>query len=228
MNDVKKAVVILSGGLDSTTCMGIAQDQGYDIYPITFDYGQRHRNELDNARAVAEHYGVSERHRVISLSFMREIGGSALTDETIDVPVANEDDEIPVTYVPGRNLLFLSMAASVAEVIGATAIFIGVNALDYSGYPDCRPEFIKQVEETIRLATKVGVTGEAIRIEAPLIHMTKAEIIRTGIRLGVPYELTTSCYNGGAVACGQCDSCHLRLKGFAEAGETDPIPYANA
>lgn len=227
MNDRKKAVIILSGGLDSTTCMGIAQDQGYDLYPITFDYGQRHRNELNNAKAVAKHYGVRERQRIVSLDFMREIGGSALTDEAIDVPVVAEEDEIPVTYVPGRNLLFLCMAASYAEVIKASAIYIGVNALDYSGYPDCRPEFIKHAEETIRLATKAGVTGQAMSIEAPLIHMTKAEIIRTGMRLGVPYELTTSCYQGGSVACGECDSCRLRLKGFAEAGETDPIEYAN-
>lgn len=229
MNDVKKAVVILSGGLDSTTCMGIAQDQGYELYPLTFDYGQRHRNELDNARAVAEHYGVSDRHRVVSLSFLEEFGGSALTDKSIDVPdaAAADEDEIPVTYVPGRNLLFLSIAASFAEVIGANAIFIGVNALDYSGYPDCRPEFIQQVEETIRLATKAGVTGDVMSIEVPIIHMTKAEIINTGMRLGVPYELTTSCYNGGAVACGKCDSCRLRLKGFADAGKKDPIAYAD-
>lgn len=221
----ERAVIILSGGLDSTTCMGIAQDAGYELYPITFDYGQRHANELKHARAVAEHYGVSDRHKIVSMGFLKEIGGSALTDESIEVPTGEPDEEIPVTYVPGRNLLFLSMAASYAEVIGATRIYIGVNALDYSGYPDCRPEFIAKVEETIQLATKAGVSGEAIRIEAPIVHMTKAEIIREGLRLGVPYELTTSCYNGGEAACGECDSCRLRLKGFAEAGAVDPIPY---
>jgi len=225
MINIEKAVVILSGGLDSTTCMGIARDQGYELYPITFDYGQRHVNELDNARAVAEHYGVLDRHKIVSLSFLREIGGSALTDDSIDVPVESSSDEIPVTYVPGRNLLFLSIATSYAEVIGATHIYIGVNALDYSGYPDCRPEFIAKVEETIRIATKAGVNGAELRIEAPLIHMTKADIIREGLRLGVPYELTTSCYNGGDAACGECDSCRLRLKGFAEAGGVDPILY---
>jgi len=227
MTKQERAVVILSGGLDSTTCMGIAKDQGYDLFPISFDYGQRHRNELNNARAVAAHYGAGDRHKIVSLSFLREIGGSALTDHSIEVPVGAESsqDDIPVTYVPGRNLLFLSIAASFAEVIGASTIFIGVNALDYSGYPDCRPEFIAKAEETIRYATKVGVTGKPIRIAAPLIHMTKADIIREGLRLGVPYELTTSCYNGGEAACGVCDSCRLRLKGFAEAGATDPITY---
>lgn len=228
MSRKEKAVVILSGGLDSTTCMGIAQDQGYELYPLTFDYGQRHHNELDNARAVAEHYGVSSRHKIVPLSFLKEIGGSALTDPSLEVPKAadGDADEIPITYVPGRNLLFLSIAASYAEVIGAGRIYIGVNSLDYSGYPDCRPEFIAKVEETIQLATKAGVSGRTIRIEAPLMHMTKAEIICEGLRLGVPYELTTSCYQGGPYACGECDSCRLRLKGFAEAGAKDPIPYA--
>lgn len=221
----KKAVVILSGGLDSTTCMGIARDQGYELYPITFDYGQRHRIELDNARKVAEFYGTGERHKVIRLDFLREFGGSALTDDNIGVPTEMDDSVIPVTYVPGRNLLFLSIATSYAEVKGAEAIFIGVNALDYSGYPDCRPEFIAKVEEVIRYATKVGVEGKPIRIETPLIHWTKADIIKEGMRLGVPYALTTSCYNGEEEACGECDSCRLRLKGFADAGLTDPILY---
>jgi 7-cyano-7-deazaguanine synthase len=229
----KKAVVILSGGLDSTTCMGIAKEAGYDeIYPITFDYGQRHRIEIDNARQVAEFYGVQHRHRVVQLGFLRDFGGSALTDERIAVPTAHEgeaaeqENEIPVTYVPGRNLLFLSIATSFAEVMGAEAIYIGVNALDYSGYPDCRPEFIHKVEEVIALATKVGVEGKGITIETPLISLTKADIIREGTRLGVPYQLTTSCYNGKMEACGDCDSCRLRLKGFADAGLNDPIPYA--
>jgi 7-cyano-7-deazaguanine synthase len=262
--DQKKAIVILSGGLDSTTCMGMAQLKGFEIYPITFDYGQRHRHEIINARKVAEHYGVGDRHRIIPLDFLKSFGGSALTDESIAVPKVknptlklhgensankstnNEviqlseargyagtgwdgqcgaDSDIPVTYVPGRNLLFLSIATSYAEVTGAEAIYIGVNALDYSGYPDCRPEFIAKVEEVIALATKVGVEGKRVRIETPLIHMTKAEIIQAGTALQVPYHLTTSCYNGEELACGECDSCSLRLKGFAEAGIEDPIRY---
>ncbi|MGF7031436.1 7-cyano-7-deazaguanine synthase [Paenibacillus mucilaginosus] len=232
MTTTKKAVVILSGGLDSTTCMGLARETGYDLYPITFDYGQRQKREIENARKVAEFYGVSDRHKVISLGFLKEFGGSALTDESIEVPAAGETglegSEIPVTYVPGRNLLFLSIATSYAEVTGAEAIYIGVNALDYSGYPDCRPEFIRKVEEVMALATRVGVEGGPIRIETPLIDWTKAEIVRQGNRIGVPYHLTTSCYNGQEEACGECDSCRLRLKGFEEAGSTDPIPYREA
>lgn len=226
---MKKAIVILSGGLDSTTCMGIAKAQGYELYPLTFDYGQRHKSEIENARQVAEFYGVAQRHKIVSLGFLKEFGGSALTDESIEVPPAGEsgpvESDIPVTYVPGRNLLFLSIATSYAEVTGAEAIYIGVNALDYSGYPDCRPEFIRKVEEVMALATRVGVEGGPMRIETPLIHWSKADIIREGTRLGVPYQLTTSCYNGQDAACGECDSCRLRLKGFAEAGLTDPIPY---
>ncbi|MBD0381069.1 7-cyano-7-deazaguanine synthase QueC [Paenibacillus sedimenti] len=231
INSSKKAVVILSGGLDSTTCMGLAKAKGYDLYPISFDYGQRHRIELENAKQVAEHYGVSNRHKIIKLDFLRDFGGSALTDDSIDVPnvvsgtTGSEASEIPVTYVPGRNLLFLSIATSYAEVTGSEAIYIGVNALDYSGYPDCRPEFINKVEEVIALATKVGVEGKGITIETPLINWTKAQIIQEGLKIGVPYELTTSCYNGKAEACGECDSCRLRLKGFEEAGSKDPIAY---
>lgn len=226
MKNVKKAVVILSGGLDSTTCMGFAREAGYEIYPISFDYGQRHKIELNNARRVAEHYGAAARHRVIQLGFLRDFGGSALTDDKIAVPQAVESgDEIPVTYVPGRNLLFLSIATSFAEVTGAEAIYIGVNALDYSGYPDCRPEFIHKVEEVIALATKAGVQGKEIRILTPLLELSKAEIIKAGMRMNVPYHLTTSCYNGEEEACGVCDSCRLRLKGFAEAGLKDPIAY---
>lgn len=256
----KKAVIILSGGLDSTTCMGIAEEQGYELFPLTFDYGQRHRREIDYAREVARYYGVIDRHKVISLGFLREFGGSALTDDAIDVPkvdmdgnyalkqneYSNDETEyngatdrsesshvhaddtepvVPTTYVPGRNLLFLSIATSYAEVIGAEAIFIGVNALDYSGYPDCRPQFIRKVEEVIAYATKAGVEGKGIRVETPLLDMRKSKIIREGIRIGVPYHLTTSCYHGDVEACGECDSCRLRLKGFAEAGQTDPIPY---
>jgi 7-cyano-7-deazaguanine synthase len=235
---LKKAVIILSGGLDSTTCMGMAEQSGYSLYPVTFDYGQLHRIELMNARKVAEYYGAAERLKQIALPFLRDFGGSALTDDQIAVPrmdtnqgsvpgafITDANDDIPVTYVPGRNLLFLSIATSYAEAIDAEAIYMGVNALDYSGYPDCRPDFIAKVEEVISLATKVGVQGRAIRIYTPLIHMTKADIIREGLRLGVPYQLTTSCYNGGEKACGECDSCVLRLKGFAEAGSSDPIIY---
>ncbi|MBW7476976.1 7-cyano-7-deazaguanine synthase QueC [Paenibacillus oenotherae] len=226
----KKAVVILSGGLDSTTCMGFAKEAGYELYPITFDYGQRHRIELNHARSVAQHYGVQERFRIISLGFLRDFGGSALTDDSIAVPrtgseEAGQEGEIPVTYVPGRNLLFLSIATSFAETVGAEAIYIGVNALDYSGYPDCRPEFIAKVEEVVALATKVGVEGKPIAIETPLIMLTKAQIIREGIRMDVPYSLTTSCYNGEEEACGECESCRLRLKGFEQAGMKDPITY---
>ena len=227
-NQQKKAVIVLSGGLDSTTCMGIAQEKGYELFPITFDYGQRHRVEINNARQVANFYNVSERLHVIALDFLRKIGGSALTDDSILVPMDGVDEQdIPVTYVPGRNLLFLSIATSYAEVIGAESIYIGVNALDYSGYPDCRPKFIEKVQEVIRLATKVGVTGQSIQIQTPLLHLTKADIIREGIRLGVPYHLTTSCYNGQAEACGVCDSCRLRLRGFEEAGQQDPIAYTS-
>lgn len=235
---MKKAVIILSGGLDSTTCMGIAVESGYSLYPLTFDYGQRHRIELVNARKVAEYYGVGDRLKLITLPFLRDFGGSALTDDQIAVPRMetvedsneskdnhDENANIPVTYVPGRNLLFLSIATSYAEAIGAEAIYIGVNALDYSGYPDCRPDFIAKVNEVITLATKVGVQGGSIRIHTPLIDMTKADIVREGLRLVVPYELTTSCYNGGEQACGECDSCVLRLRGFAEAGSVDPIVY---
>lgn len=232
MEQADKAVVILSGGLDSTTCMGIAQDDGYELYPITFDYGQRHRVELEAAIEVAKAYQVSDRHRIIRLDFLKQFGGSSLTEEDATIPDASfssdeseQNAEIPSTYVPGRNLLFLSIASSYAETIQAKAIYIGVNARDYSGYPDCRPEFIQKVQETIEVGTKMGDEGQAIRIHAPLLHMSKKEIVETGTRLNVPYHLTVSCYKG-APACGRCDSCYLRLKGFAEAGLTDPIEYA--
>lgn len=221
---MKKAVVVLSGGLDSTTCMGMAKEKGYELYPITFHYGQRHNIEVEQAKKVASSYEVMD-HRIVDLSFLQQIGGSALTDDTIDVPTEATDD-IPSTYVPARNMIFLALASAYAEVIGATAIYIGVSAVDYSGYPDCRPEFIRSMTETVNLATKLGVTSETpLSIETPLIHLTKKETIEEGLRLGVPYELTTSCYNGGTKACGECDSCKLRIKGFKEAGAKDPIPY---
>ena len=223
----KKAVVVLSGGLDSTTCMGIARAEGYELYPLTFDYGQRHNREVEQAKKVASFFKVKD-HRVVSLNFLNQIGGSALTDLNVDVPVNREiDDEIPITYVPARNLIFLSLATAYAEVVGAEAIYIGVSAVDYSGYPDCRPEFIQSMEQTIQLATRVGTTGKGIRIQTPLLNLTKKETIELGLKLGVPYELTTSCYLGEEEACGVCDSCILRLKGFAEAGAKDPVPYKN-
>ncbi|MCY0888603.1 MAG: 7-cyano-7-deazaguanine synthase QueC [Alicyclobacillaceae bacterium] len=230
MNDETKgrAVVILSGGLDSATCLGIADSLGYGVDALTFDYGQRHRREIDSANALAEHYNVRN-HRVVPLDFLHVIGGSALTEADWSVPREGVNAQaIPSTYVPGRNLLFLALAASYAEVIGAHAIFIGVNALDYSGYPDCRPEFIDAVSRVFQVGTKMGVEGVAPRLETPLLSLTKAQIIQWGTSLGVPYELTTSCYEGGAVACGVCDSCRLRLYGFAEAGLTDPIPYQSS
>ncbi|MED0670476.1 7-cyano-7-deazaguanine synthase QueC [Aneurinibacillus aneurinilyticus] len=224
----KKAVVVLSGGLDSTTCMGIAKDAGYELYPLTFYYGQRHNREVEQAKKIADFYGVPA-HRLVNLDFLGQIGGSALTDTNIEVPVvqanAADEEEIPATYVPARNMIFLSLAAAYAEVVGAEAIYIGVSAVDYSGYPDCRPEFIRSMNETVHLATKAGAKGTGIRIEAPLTHLSKKETIEWGLALGVPYELSTSCYQGGAEACGECDSCRLRLKGFAEAGVKDPISY---
>ncbi|TLS37293.1 7-cyano-7-deazaguanine synthase QueC [Pseudalkalibacillus caeni] len=219
----KKAVIVLSGGLDSTTCMGIAKERGYELLPITFHYGQRHNREVEQAKKVAEFYNVKD-HRIVDINFLNQIGGSALTDSEIDVP-GEEEEGIPNTYVPARNMIFLSLASAYAEVVGAEAIYIGVSALDYSGYPDCRPEFIDSMDRTINLATKAGTTGGHLKIETPLIHLTKAQTIEEGLRLSVPYELTTSCYNGGEEACGECDSCRLRLKGFRELGEEDPIPY---
>ncbi|TKD72573.1 7-cyano-7-deazaguanine synthase QueC [Pseudalkalibacillus hwajinpoensis] len=220
----KKAVIVLSGGLDSTTCMGMAKEKGYELYPITFHYGQKHNREVEQAKKVADYYDAPD-HRIVNISFLNQIGGSALTDDSIDVPKDMDEDEIPVTYVPARNMIFLSLASAYAEVIGAEAIYIGVSAVDYSGYPDCRPEFIQSMNETVNLATKAGATGSEMKIETPLIDLTKADTVSEGLRLNVPYDLTTSCYNGEEEACGECDSCRLRLKGFEEAGAVDPIPY---
>ncbi len=218
---MKKAVVLLSGGLDSTTCMAIAKREGYEIYPISFEYGQRHNRELECAKEVAKCFNVKE-HKIIR---MDNVGGSALTDKNIDVPEYKGDGEIPVTYVPARNILFLSYALGWAEVIEAQAIFIGVSAVDYSGYPDCRPEFIKAFQNVVDEGTAAGGKGKAIEIKAPLIYLTKGETVKLGTELGAPYELTTSCYNGGEEACGLCDSCVLRLKGFEDAGTEDKIKY---
>lgn len=225
----KKAVVLLSGGLDSSTCVAIAKNQGFEIYGLSFRYGQRDNHELDAACEVAQSMNII-RHEIIDID-LRAFGGSALTDD-IDVPKGRTDDEIeeeiPVTYVPARNTIFLSFALAFAETIESNDIFIGVNALDYSGYPDCRPEYIASFQEMARLATKIGVEGdEGVRINTPLINMTKAEIIKTGLSLGVDYSMTTSCYDPSddGSACGECDSCLLRLKGFKEAGGTDPVQY---
>ncbi len=225
MQERKKAVVILSGGLDSTTCLGVAADASYDVYALTFDYGQRHRVEIEAAKKVAQHYKVKE-HRIARLPFLKDIGKSALTEDLYDVPTRGvQEGEIPITYVPGRNLIFLSIATAYAETVQASAIYIGVNALDYSGYPDCRPEFIEAFQQVAKLGTKVGVEGLPMTIETPLLHLSKADIVRLGTSLGVPYELTTSCYQGEEEACGECDSCRLRLEGFRQAGVQDPIAY---
>jgi 7-cyano-7-deazaguanine synthase len=222
----KKAVVLLSGGLDSATALAIAKSQGFDCYALSFRYGQRHAVELECAAQIAKAQGVAE-HRTVTID-LGAFGGSALTDRNLDVPhEAGAADEIPITYVPARNTVFLSYALAWAEVLGSTDIFIGVNALDYSGYPDCRPEFIAAYEKMANLATKAGVTGNRLTIHTPLIALTKAQIIQKGLALGVDYGATSSCYDPApdGSACGTCDSCHLRLKGFKEAGTKDPRNY---
>lgn len=222
----KKAVVLVSGGLDSSTVLAIAKQQGYECYTLSFDYGQRHRSELLAAQNVSESMAVAQ-HKVVSLD-LATIGGSALTDTSIDVP-EQETSGIPVTYVPARNTVFLSIALGWAEVLGASDIFIGVNAVDYSGYPDCRPEYIKAFEQMANLATKAGVEGNKLTIHAPLLNMTKAEIITVGIDFGVDYSQTVSCYQAteDGTACGVCDSCRLRKQGFLEANVKDPTRYQN-
>lgn len=221
----KKAVVLISGGLDSATAAAVARAEGYTGYALSFDYGQRHRVELDAAAAVAQSLDVRE-HRVFRLD-LRQFGGSALTDANIAVPEGAPGTGIPVTYVPARNTVFLSLALAWAEVLDAHDIFIGVNAVDYSGYPDCRPEFVQAFETMANLATKAGVEGRGFRIRAPLIDLSKADIIRTGTQLGVDYALTVSCYDPDAAgrACGRCDSCRLRAEGFRTAGVPDPTRY---
>jgi 7-cyano-7-deazaguanine synthase len=220
----KKAVILLSGGLDSATVVALAKAEGYSCYSMSFDYGQRHRAELQAAERVARHLGVVE-HKVIGLS-LDGIGGSALTDSSIAVP-ESPSEGIPVTYVPARNTVFLSLALGWAEVLGARDIFIGVNAVDYSGYPDCRPEFIAAFERLANLATKAGVEGQGFRIRAPLLNMSKAEIVQAGLLHGVDYALTVSCYQADEQgrACGKCDSCRLRAAGFAAAALADPTRY---
>ncbi len=220
----KKAVVLVSGGLDSTTVLAIARSQGYACYTMSFDYGQRHRSELLAAERTAQTLGSVE-HKVIKLD-LRSIGGSALTDDSISVP-EEETAGIPITYVPARNTVFLSIALGWAEVLGADDIFIGVNAVDFSGYPDCRPEYIAAYEVMANLATRAGAEGNRLKIRTPLIDLSKAQIIQEGLALGVDYSLTVSCYQATeqGEACGKCDSCRLRRAGFLQAGVADPTLY---
>lgn len=223
-----KAVILLSGGLDSSTTLAIAKSEEFELYALTANYGQRHQIEIEFARQVAEKIGV-KKHTIIDLN-LRQFGGSALTDD-IAVPVNRTleemEEEIPVTYVPARNTILLSFALAWAEVLGSTDIFTGVNAVDYSGYPDCRPEYIEAFEKMANLATKAGVEGNKLTIHTPLINLTKAEIIKLGIELGVDYSTTLTCYepSPSGAACGNCDSCILRAKGFEEAGIQDPTKY---
>ncbi len=222
---MEKAVVLLSGGLDSCTCMAVAQSKGYEIYPISFNYHQRHKIELEGAKQIAQYYHVP--HHLIIETNMDAIGGSALTDSHIEVPEGDVNrTTVPPTYVPARNLIFLSYAMAYAETLGASHVYIGVNSVDYSGYPDCRPEFIQKFQELANFATTAtAVEGKQITIETPLQNLSKKAIVLLGSKLGAPYQFTHSCYKGGAKACGVCDSCKLRLQGFAEAGVKDPIAY---
>lgn len=226
-NTKKKAVVLLSGGLDSTTTLAIAKSQGYDCFALSFDYGQKQKSELVAAANVAKNFRVTE-HRIMKIS-LADIGGSALTDNNIDVPDFVESDKIPVTYVPARNTIFLSYALAWAEVLDCQHIFIGVNALDYSGYPDCRQVYIDAFETMANLATKQGIEGQQIHIQTPLISLNKAQIIQKGMLLGVDYSKTTTCYqaNERGEACGVCDACEYRKLGFLEADIDDPTHYQN-
>ena len=223
----KKAVLLMSGGLDSTTVLEIVKSQGYEVYALSFRYGQRHSVELDAVAKILKRSPVKE-HKLVDID-LRAFGGSALTAD-IEVPKQinfSPSEEIPITYVPARNTIFLSFALGYAEVVGAFDIFLGVNAVDYSNYPDCRPEFIEAFEKLANLATAAGVRGQKVAIHTPLIKMTKAEIIKTGLGLGVDYSLTNSCYDPSPIgeACGKCDACHLRLNGFKQNGIRDPAPY---
>jgi 7-cyano-7-deazaguanine synthase len=222
---MKKAIVLLSGGLDSTTCLAIAQSQGYSCHALSFSYGQRHNSELIAAARIANHMHALE-HRIVALD-AGLFGGSALTDLSIEVPDFQKSSDIPVTYVPARNTIFLAMALGFAESIEATAIFIGASSVDYSHYPDCRPEFIKAFQSLANVATKAAVEGNPINLYAPLQHLSKAQTIQLGAELGVDYALTVSCYqaNEAGEACGTCDSCEFRKKGFREAGIMDPTLY---
>ena len=222
----KKAVILLSGGLDSTTCLAIAKKAGFECHTLSVYYGQKHSAELNAAKRVANYFQVPNQSITIS---MGEWGGSALTDPTVEVPMADSyQDTIPVTYVPARNTIFLSVALGLAEIIGAQAIFIGANAVDYSGYPDCRPDYFDAFQKMANIATKAGVSGKSIQIETPILTLTKAEIIKLGLSLGVDYRITVSCYRAteDGLACGTCDSCALRKKGFYAAGVVDVTRYA--
>ncbi len=225
---MKKAVVLLSGGIDSTTALAIAHHQGFEIYAISFDYGQRHRRELEAARHIASQFGVQQ-HLIVAVD-LSAIGGSALTT-SMNVPkrdaLERSPSQIPITYVPARNLIFLSLALAWAEVLDACHLFVGATAVDFSGYPDCRPEFLHAFEQTANLATKAGVSGKKFTIHAPLLNLNKAQIIQTGAELGVDYSLTWSCYDPqpDGTACGQCDSCLFRKNGFRQAGIPDPTRY---
>lgn len=221
----RRSVCLSSGGLDSTTALAGCLERGDTVHSLTFDYGQRHRREVEAAQRIATHYGIE--HRVIAVD-LRQVGGSSLTADLPileDRPLEQIVAAIPNTYVPFRNSIFLALATAFAEVVGAESIVLGINHLDYSGYPDCRPEYLEAFQQVIRLGSRAGVEGRAPRLEAPLAHLDKGGIVREAVRLGVPLELTWSCYHGRALACGRCDSCLLRLKGFAEAGTTDPLPY---
>lgn len=222
---MSKAVILLSGGLDSTTVLAIAKSQGFECYALSFDYGQKQLSELASAKTIANNFGVTE-HRIMRVC-LDDIGGSALTDPTIEVPKFEKSSEIPITYVPARNTIFLSFALAWAEVLDAHSIFIGVNALDYSGYPDCRPEYIKAYETMANLATKQSIEGVKIQIRTPLINLSKAEIVKLGQTLSVDYSITTTCYqaNDKGEACGICDACVLRRQGFEKAGVSDPTRY---
>ena len=225
----KKAVVLLSGGLDSTTCIALAKNAGFKIAALTINYGQRHKFELDAAKQIIDHYQINN-HSMVDID-LSQFGGSALTDD-IEIPKDRSDkdmSDIPVTYVPARNTVFLSLALAWAETLQAFDIFIGVNALDYSGYPDCRPEYIASFERTANLATREGVSGNNFKIHTPLINMTKSEIINTGLKLGIDYGMTSTCYDPdtNGKPCGKCDACFLRLKGFKQAGAIDPLNYLN-
>ena len=221
---MQKAVILLSGGLDSATAAGVALESGYDLYALSFSYGQRHSRELESAKKVADFYKVRD-HKILQID-LGKLGGSSLTDENMAVPESREPDDIsetiPTTYVPARNTIFIGYALAYAEVIDADAIFIGANARDYSGYPDCRPEYFTAFQQLADLCNKRGVEGRPVELKTPLIDMTKAEIIKKGMELGVPYGHTWSCYQGGSQPCGTCDSCLLRAKGFREAGAVDP------
>jgi 7-cyano-7-deazaguanine synthase len=225
----RKAVVLLSGGLDSSTCLAVAREDGFQVHALSVDYGQRHKGELARARRIARALGAAD-HRVVKVD-LSAFGGSALTDDAIAVPKRRSEKrmgaDIPVTYVPARNTVLLALALAHAETIGSEDVYVGVNAIDYSGYPDCRPAFLRAFERLARVATKAGVEGRPLRIRAPLVRLSKAGIVRLGTRLGVPYRLTLSCYDPvGGRACGECDACRLRRKGFDEAGVPDPTVYA--